>query len=70
MKDNKIPSPLVSFTRIRTYLLLFVTIRTFGKRCLVRWQSSLSVSGYSSLCADRYGGIPSSMEGLRTGYHQ
>ena len=31
---------------------------------------SLSASGYSSLCADRYGGIPSSVEGLRTGCHQ
>ena len=69
MKDNKIPSPLVSLLPVFVLiLLLFVTIRTFGSDALSGGsQVCLLVA---SLCADRYGGIPSSVEGLRTGCHQ
>gem|GEM_PF-4832814 len=70
MKDNKIPSPLVSLLPVFVLiLLLFVTIRTFGSDalsggsqvCLLVAKTGLVLAGW---------GIPSSMEGLRTGYHQ
>lgn len=71
MKDNKIPSPLVSLLPVFVLiLLLFVTIRTFGSDALSGGSQVCLLVGYSCLCADRYGGIPSSVEGLRTGCHQ
>lgn len=70
MKDNKIPSPLVSLLPVFVLiLLLFVTIRTFGSDAL-SGGSQVCLLVATAVCVLRYGGIPSSMEGLRTGYHQ
>ena len=70
MKDNKIPSPLVSLLPVFVLiLLLFVTIRTFGSDAL-SGGSQVCLLVATAVCADRYGGIPSSVEGLRTGCHQ
>ena len=71
MKDNKIPSPLVSLLPVFVLiLLLFVTIRTFGSDALSGGSQVCLLVATAVCVLIGYGGIPSSVEGLRTGCHQ